>query len=185
MRPSNTKGISPRALEKIGPDLRAQGFYSALRHVKPQRQEQIAELMSISADRSISFLSLLIAASTGSELVGKKRHARGISHQELAKIERSFRPLENLFRSLAPAYPGNAYALAITEAYLRRVLRNGRVASYLNSVHREMFEDLAAGGLVAQARGNAQRGRRASRRESETVGHKRSVKSGRQKDRRQ
>ena len=142
MRQSGKEGICPGALKKIGPDPKYPGFYSLLRRVKPQRQQQIADLMSMSADHSLSFLNLLIAGSKESDFVGKKRRTRGISRQELATIEKSFRSLENSFRSLAPAYPDNAYALVVTEAYLRGLLNNARVASYLNSVHPEIFEDL-------------------------------------------
>jgi len=158
MRPPNTKGISPRALEKVGPDTKYPGFYAMLRRVTPQRQEQIAEMMSMSADRTLSFLNLLIAASKDTDFVGKKWRTRGISRAEQAELVRTIQPLEELFRLSAPAFPGNAYVLAVTEAYLRRILRNDRVASYLCSVHPEILQELAADGLVTQAPGDARRG---------------------------
>ena len=163
MRQSGRQGICPGALEKIGEDPKYQGFYSLLRRVKPHRQQQIADLMSMSADRSLSFLTLLVAASRESDFLRKKTRTRGISRQQLATIEKAFRPLEESFRTRAPDYADNAYALVVTEAYFRRLLNSPRVANYLNLVHGGAFDGLVADGLVRQVSSNAPLATKASR----------------------
>lgn len=144
----NKNKICARALEQIGPDPRYPGFYSSLRRVKHRRQEQIAELMFMSADYSLSFMQLLIAASKRSDFVKRKIRTRGISRHQQAAIEKTFRPLEEAFRRLAASYSDDAYAVVVTTAYFRRVLRNVRITSYLNAVHPAIFEELRAEGLV-------------------------------------
>jgi hypothetical protein len=152
MRAPNTKGISPRALKQIGSDHHFPQFYSTLRRLKPRRQEQIADLMAMSADRRLSFLTLLVSASKQSDFVGRKKRTRGISRRQLTEIEETMRRLEAQFRSSAPAYRENANALVVTEAYLRRILQNVQIANYIKSVHREIFDQFAADGLVSQKR---------------------------------
>lgn len=147
----NKNKICVRALEQIGPDLRYPGFYSSLRHVKHRRQEQIAKLMFMSADYSLSFMQLLIAASKRSDFVKRKIRTRGISRHQQTAIEETFRPLEEAFRRSAASYSDDAYAAVVTTAYLRRVLRNVRIASYLNAVYPEIFEELKAEGMTEQS----------------------------------
>jgi hypothetical protein len=55
-------------------------------------------------------------------------------------------PLEEAFRRSATSYSDDACAVAVTAAYVRKLLRNDRIASYLNAVHPEIFEELSAVG---------------------------------------
>jgi hypothetical protein len=103
--------------------------------------------MTKSADYTQSFLELLIAASPESDFIRKKHRTRGVCPQQQAAIEKIFCPLESSFRAAVPTYPGDAYAFNLTVAYLRRILRNERVAGYLKSVHRRLFEGLLAEGI--------------------------------------
>jgi hypothetical protein len=60
---------------------------------------------------------------------------RGITRTEFASIEKRFRPVEEVLQSVAPLYARRAYALAITQAYIRAILRNQSVAGYVSTVH--------------------------------------------------
>jgi hypothetical protein len=86
----NKSKICVRALEQIGPDPRYPGFYSSLRRVKHRRQEQIAKLMFMSADYSLSFMQLLIAASKRSDFVKRKIRTRGISRHKRRRSRKHF-----------------------------------------------------------------------------------------------
>jgi hypothetical protein len=136
--------ISDRAFELLGPDPRYPEFYALLRRVNDRRQEQIAQLMFMSADYTVSFLRLLIAASKHSDYIKEKRPPRGISQRELAAIERTIQPLEEEFRRSAASYSDDAWAVAVTSAYVRKLLRNDRIASYLSAVYPKIFDELSA-----------------------------------------
>ena len=111
----------------------------------------------MSGDYTLSFMQLLIAASKHSDFIKKKIRTRGISRQQQTMIEETFQPIEETFRRLASSYSDDAYAVAITTAYVRRVLSNVRIASYLNAVHPEIFEELRAEVFVNQSHSQASR----------------------------
>ncbi len=149
MQYSNTSKISAIALEKIGSEARVPGFYCLLRRVKHPRQEQIAELMSLSADHTLNFLRLLIAASKSSDFVKKKKRTRGITRNEEAAIEKTFRSLEGIFQTSAASYSDDAHAASLTIAYLRRLLNNGRIENYINAIYPELFKELKVSGELS------------------------------------
>jgi len=144
------KGICQAAQEKIG--LLQQGYYySVLRRVNSTRQTQIADLMAACADYSYSLLYLLIFASKRSDFVRGKRRVRGLSKAELAKIENVFPRIEDAFRRSARSYADDARALMLTEAYVRRILANPRIAAYVRSAHPSVFGDLKRLGMDLSA----------------------------------
>lgn len=114
----------------------------------------MADLMFMSADYTLNFVKLLIAASKDTDFAKKRGRTRGITRHEQATIEKRFQMLEKAFRRSATSYSDNAYAAALTTAYLRKVLGNARIASYLIAVHPELFEEMRAGGsLESSVRG--------------------------------
>jgi hypothetical protein len=107
--------------------------------VNPRRQEEIAEIMALSGNRCRSFLRLLILASKESDFVRSKKTPRGVRPNEVKLIEREIGSLEEAFRAAAATYADDAYALVLTEAYFRSLLKNARIATYLRSVWPKLF----------------------------------------------
>lgn len=136
------RGILPEVLEKIAVEKPYAGFYAMLRRLKPQRQKRVADLIAMSADRTQSFLTLLLLVSKKRDKITKNRPLKGISEQHLEEAGRAFRKIEDAFLSSAETYRDDAYALAITRAYVRTLLKNPRVLSYLKAVHPETLEKL-------------------------------------------
>lgn len=112
---------------------------SLLRRVSARRQEEIAEIMTLSADWSLSFLRLLVLASKERDFVRDMETPRGVQPYEMKLIEREIASLEEAFRTATAAYANTAYALVLTEAYLRSLVKNARIAAYLRSVWPKLF----------------------------------------------
>lgn len=144
MRRANTNNISANVLDRIGPDARGAGIFRLLRRVNCPRQEQIAEIMFLVADFTLNFARLLVEASKPADFVRKKRHAKGVTRAEAGAIEETVLALEKKLRNSAATYPDDARAIVITAAYIRRILSNSRVASYLIAVHPEIITELKA-----------------------------------------
>jgi DNA invertase Pin-like site-specific DNA recombinase len=140
VRPSQD-GRSAGGLGKIGGSSQASECGSLLRRVSPGRQEEIAEIMAMSADRSLSFLRLLVLASKKGDFVRSRKMPRGVRPNEMKLIAREIGSLEEAFRAAAATYPDDAYALVFTEAYLRSLLKNARIAAYLRSVQPKLFAE--------------------------------------------
>lgn len=145
------RGILPEVLDKIALDKPYNGFYAMLRRLKPLRQKRVADLIKLSADRTQSFLTLLLLVSKDSDQVGKKRPVRGISRRQLQDAGNAFRKIEDVFLSSSQTYQEDAYALVITSAYVRSLLQNERMFSYLQTVHPDILEGLKSESLVARA----------------------------------
>ena len=139
---ASTTGISEVALQKMRGHVKRQSFYSILRRVNAQRQDQIADIMTACSDYTYCFLNLLIAASRNSDFVRPKRRMRGISAGEQADIERVFPPIEEAFRKSALSYADDARALAVTAAYVGRMFANPRIAAYVQTAHPVLAREL-------------------------------------------
>ena len=141
--PPSRHGPFSRGLEEIGGSLQAARCRSLLRRVSPRRQEEIAETMALSADRSLSFLRLLILASNERDCVRSKKAPRGVRPNEMKLIAHEIGSLEEAFRAATATYADDAYALVLTEAYLRFLLKNARIAAYLRSVWPKLFAKIS------------------------------------------
>ena len=132
-------GLSPRALDITGEHSRHSEYRSLLRRETAFRQVEIAQTMALSADRTLSFLRLLVLASKEYDYVRPKRIPRGLRRRELKLIEHELGPLEQHFRAACSGYREDAYALVLTQAYLRSLLKNPRAPAYLRAVHRRFL----------------------------------------------
>jgi len=127
------------AWSTIGAASQAPERRSLLRRVSARRQEEIAEIMTLSADRSLSFLRLLVLVSKEPDFIRGKETPRGVQPHEMKLIEREIASLEEAFRTATAAYANDAYVLALIEAYLRSLVKNARIAAYLRSVWPRLF----------------------------------------------
>ena len=157
MLEKDRSGICTRALGLLGTQPTDQKIYPLLQRLKPGRQAQIADLMHKMCDYSLSFMQLLIATSNHSDFAEKKFRTLGITNSEQKAIERAFRPLERSFLVSAASYSDDAYALLVTTAYFRRVMKSPRILSYLVAVHPKIVAELASEGIVERPRSNRRR----------------------------
>lgn len=128
-------GICPRALKILEPHTQDRRTYSLLRNVLPRRQREITDLMQMSADYTVGFMQLLVAASNQSDFVRPKTRTIGITKKEQAAIELTISEMEIAFRKLVPNYRKAALTFLVSRAFARRLVRNEHVLKYLRTFY--------------------------------------------------
>ncbi len=111
-----------------------------LKKVKPYRQLEMAELMTMSNTYTASYAKALLAATPSDQrLAPAKPDARP---EQIAKLENEMRTVERDFVVLEESYSRDTLNLQLARGYLKTVLQNARVMRYLTQKHSEIAVQL-------------------------------------------
>lgn len=119
------------------------------RRVKPARQLEMAQLMVASDNYSNAYAQALLVGTPADQLTGKKptRLTRGLSPEEVARLEKEMESLETELRAHQDRFGENSLRLNAAQRYVKRLLENAKVKRFLATHYRELleeFEELAA-----------------------------------------
>ena len=114
----------------------------------PLRQIEAAELMIAMNKYTISYAKSLLAATPEAQLVESSRpkRVRGLTHEQVALMERESVNLEREFRLAEQSYGTDHLDLVLTNGYIGALLGNVRIVRYLAQHQREIlveFQKLA------------------------------------------
>ncbi|MDB5306091.1 MAG: hypothetical protein JWO38_293 [Gemmataceae bacterium] len=111
-----------------------------LRKVKPLRQIEIAELMCTADNYSVGYVKCLVATTATDHLVDPDRGkaARGLSPEELSRIEHEMTSQARELRFITESHGRNTLHLVVVVSYLKRLLENTRVSRYLTQRYPEI-----------------------------------------------
>lgn len=110
-----------------------------LKKVKPYRQIEMAELMTLSNTYSASYAKALFAATPADLIV---RPLKPDSRPELSKLETEMRSVERDFVLLEESYSRDTLNLQLARGYLKTLLQNAKVARFLGQKHGELLAQL-------------------------------------------
>lgn len=112
-----------------------------LRKVKPIRQVEIAEMMSIVANYSSSYIQALVAATPKEQMVAVEpgKAVATLSPEEIARMQREMEALQRDLQAREDTYGTNFLNLVIVRGYLAKLLDNARVVRFLSSNHPDML----------------------------------------------
>lgn len=112
-----------------------------LRKVKPIRQVEIAEMMSIVANYSSSYIQALVAATPKEQMVAVEpgKAMATLSPEEIARMQREMEALQRDLQAREDTYGTNFLNLVIVRGYLAKLLDNARVVRFLSSNHPDML----------------------------------------------
>lgn len=124
--------------------------FTELKRLKPMRQIEAAENM-ISMNRySMVYAKSLVAATPQNMLVKSERKSvKGISDEQLEKMERESANLEREFKLIENEYGTDHLDLVLATGYLCRLLENARMVGHLAKFFPEMLAEFQN---IAQAR---------------------------------
>ena len=124
--------------------------FTELKRLKPMRQIEAAENM-ISMNRySMIYAKSLVAATPQNMLVKSERKSvKGISDEQLEKMERESANLEREFKLIENEYGTDHLDLVLATGYLCRLLENARMVGHLAKFFPEMLAEFQN---IAQAR---------------------------------
>ena len=113
-----------------------------MRRAKPMRQIEIAELMRASHNYSAMYAKCLIAATPDDQLTEvRQKEVKGLSPDELARMEHEMELLTKEFRIVEDSHGQNTLNLVVVVGYLRKLLDNARVVRYLSQNFPELLAE--------------------------------------------
>ncbi len=133
-------GICPEAADLLRDRHVPLNSFVQLRHLKPIRQIEAAELMIAMNRFSTGYAKSLVAASSDSQLVtGRKRPSRGLSEDQRAIMERESANLDREFKVIEQTYGSDHLDLVLATGYVARLLGNARVVRHLAQFHADIL----------------------------------------------
>lgn len=113
-----------------------------VRRAKPMRQIEIAELMRASHNYSAMYAKCLIAATPDDQLAEvRQKEVKGLSPDELARMEHEMELLTKEFRIVEDSHGENTLNLVVVVGYLRKLLDNARIVRYLSQNFPELLTE--------------------------------------------
>lgn len=136
-------GICAEAVELLKDRNASREMLRELRKVKPMRQIEMVELMIASHNLSSSYAKCLLAATAEDQLTAPDRSKapKGISPDELARMEREMDNLEQDFRLIKDGHGTNVLHLVLVTTYLRKLLDNMGVRRFLTSHYGDLLSE--------------------------------------------
>ena len=109
----------------------------------PLRQIEAAELMIAMNNYTLGYAKSLVAATSRSQLVEatKPKRVKGLTHEQVALMERESVSLEREFRIAEKAYGKDHLDAVLMNGYIGRLLGNAPVVRYLAQHHREILTE--------------------------------------------
>lgn len=138
------KDICPEAVKLLREhDIRA-GAIREIRRVIPMRQIEMADLMIATHNFSAAYAKGLVAT-TPQELLSDPaapKDPKGLTPEDVARIERETKTVESDFRSIARSHGQNVLNLVVAAAYVRRLLDKAAVVKYLSRKYPDLLAEL-------------------------------------------
>lgn len=137
---SQLADICAEAIEALKDKPIAEGALRVLKKVKPYRQIEMADLMTMSNTYTASYAKALLAA-TAAELLVAPTKPSG-KPEQIVKLENEMRAVERDFVVLEESYSRDTLNLQLARGYLKTLLQNARVSRYLGQKHAELLTQL-------------------------------------------
>lgn len=136
-------GICPEAVELLKTRRIVASALKELKKVKPVRQVEMAEMMIAANNTAASYAKCMVVATPVDQLVesDKPKHVKGISTDDMSRMERELAMLERDFKTIEQSYGDNMLNLVVAVGYLRKLLDNAPVVRYLSRQHGEILAE--------------------------------------------
>ncbi|MCE9635793.1 MAG: ParB N-terminal domain-containing protein [Planctomycetes bacterium] len=120
------------------------GALREIRRAAPMRQMQMAELMISSRNFTVAYAKCLIAATAQKQLVDQAspKEVKGLTPEDIARMERETQTLETDFRGIEKAHGQNVLKLVVAVGYVRRLLDSAAVVKYLSRKCPDLLAEL-------------------------------------------
>jgi hypothetical protein len=117
--------------------------FDALRKMKPERQIEACSLMASTSNFSSSYAKALVAASKREDIKTPPRYPRvsGVTTADLRLMEREMTRVQRDFKPTEISYSQDMVALVVVTGYVAKLIRNPRIARYLDDNHPEMLNE--------------------------------------------
>ena len=132
--------ICKEAIEALKDKPIADAALRSLKKVKPYRQVEMADLMTMSNTYTASYAKALLAATPAEQLLSAAKSEA--KPEQIAKLQSEMQAVERDFVVLEESYSRDTLNLQVARAYLKTLLQNARVARHLTQKHPELAAQL-------------------------------------------
>lgn len=146
-------GIHEEVVDLLKDKQIAPGAIKALKKVTAVRQIEIAELMVSTNTFTKNYVGALLIGTPKHQLLnpGQPKVAKGMTVEEIARLEEEMETLHTDFRAIETTYGDNMLNLTVARSYVKKLLENPKVTRFLKTRHEDLlseFEILAAKELL-------------------------------------
>lgn len=134
-------GICREAAEMLKDQHFSAGLGSALRKLKPTRQIECVELMLTANNMTVAYAQALLAATPSHLLASeiKPRKVRGVTAEQMAKMEREMGNLQGQLKLVEKSYGQDVLLLVLARGYLGKLIDNKAVFRFLSRRQPDML----------------------------------------------
>lgn len=136
-------GIHADAVELLKDKPITAGALRFFRKAKPVRQIDMAQLMVAGSNYTRAYAEALVVGTPPDQLVnGSKKVVRGVSEEEIARMEKEMESLERDYRLYQDQFGENSLHLNAAQRYVKRLLENAKVQRFIGNRYPELLEEL-------------------------------------------
>ncbi len=115
--------------------------FDILRKLKPEKQFAAAEMMAAMNNFTASYARAILAATRQCDLAkpDQPKKILGVTPEQMARMERELETLNADFRARDSNFGDDVLELVLSSRYLKRLIGNDKVASYITSRYPEIM----------------------------------------------
>jgi hypothetical protein len=139
-------GVHPEAVELLKDKQITQSAFRFFRKVTSLRQIEMAELMVSANIFTGGYAEALVMGTPKDQLVNpdKAKQVKGLSAEELARMEQEMKAVEPNFKAVEQSYGENVLNLTLARGYVKKLLLNAKVIRFLSAKHPDIFSEFEA-----------------------------------------
>ena len=137
------RGINSEVVELLKDKRISPNVFRVLRRIKPVRQIEVAELMIATHNYTVPYAKALLAATQKDQLIDQKKTQKvvGLSPEKMARMEKETEIIERDFKIVKESYGKDILNLVLVCGYLSKLLKNGRIVSYLFNNYSDILSE--------------------------------------------
>lgn len=139
-------GIHPEAVDLLKDKPITASALKCFKKAKAVRQIDMAQLMVSSSNYTRGYAEALIVGTPSEQLVHghKAKMPRGLSDEEVIRMEKEMEVLERDYRLSQDQFGENSLHLNATQRYVKRLMDNTKVRKFLGNRYPEVLEEFQA-----------------------------------------
>ena len=139
-------GICSEAVRILRDQQFSANLSPVLRKMKPTRQVECVELMVATNNITVAYAQALLAATASNMLVDadKSKKIKGVTAEQMAKMEREMANLEGQFKLVEQSYGQDVLNLVLARGYLAKLMDNEAVIRFLSQNQPDVLSEFAA-----------------------------------------
>ena len=137
-------GVHPEAIQILKDKPITERALHILKQVKALRQIEMSQLMVSGCNFTFAYARALLVGTAPEQLVKPEqpKKVKGLSAEEIARMEKEMESLERDFRLFQDQFGQNTLHLGAAQRYVRRLLDNAKIKKFLQQRQPELLEEL-------------------------------------------